>query len=432
MRVAVLGYGVEGRSAARYWRDMGAEITVCDSSEELDLPVDVQSQLGENYLEGLDQFDLIVRSPGVLPSQFETSTPVTTVMDEFLRVCPAPVIGVTGSKGKGTTATLIHKMLEATGRTAWLGGNIGLPPLEFLAQVSPSDYVVLEMSNLQLWDITSSPQIAVLLAITPDHLDWHEGKMSAYVATKANITRFQRSEDKLFYRADNPYTEEIAATTAAQALAFMNPASAWVDGEEVKYQDTHICAVSEVQLVGRHNLDNICAALAAVWQVAPDPTALRSAIREYKGLEHRLEFVHRISKVDYYNDSIGTTPEAAMAAIRAFKQPKVLIMGGSSKGVDFKELAVELTAQSVRGVVLIGETATELAATLERAGYQGELEQLEDSETIIKEAVDIAAKLAQPGDVVLLAPACASFGLFKNYQERGKQFKAAVEKLTHS
>lgn len=430
MKLAILGFGIEGRSAYAYFsKDPDAEITICDSNESLTVPEGANARLGTHYLDRLDDFDLIVRSPGVLPTMFETGAQVTSALDEFLAHCPAPVIGVTGSKGKGTTATLAHEMLEAAGKTAWLGGNIGTPPLDFLDQVKPDHVVVLEMSNLQLWDITRSPQVAVLLMITPEHLDWHEGSMEAYVATKANITTHQSSSDRLFYRADNTYTEQIAKGSPAQTVPFMTPESAWVDGEVIRYEAQEVCMVSDVNLPGTHNLDNVCAAVAAVWQFAPDPRALKAAIRPFKGLPHRLEYVAEKSGVDYYDDSIGTTPEATMAALAAFKQPKVLIMGGSSKGADFAELARAIKDTNVRGIFLMGDTASELKAALEAAKYEGAVK-LIDGEAPMQQAVRGAAELAEAGDVVLLAPACASFGLFKNYQDRGDQFKASVATLS--
>lgn len=437
-RIAILGYGMEGRSAYRHLKRYGAsDITICDGNKNLELPKDVTSRLGEDYLEGLDDFDLIFRSPGVLPWKFTTDTPVTSVMDRFLRLCPATAIGVTGSKGKGTTATLVHRMLEAGGLNAYLGGNIGLPPLDFLEELSGEDCVVLEMSNLQLWDIGSSPDIAVLLMITREHLDWHRGDMDEYVATKANITAFQRENDVLVHHGSNRYTVEIAGSSQARKVPYYaatdqhdpSPESAYIRGGSIYYGDNLVCDTGGVRLLGRHNLENVCAAVAAAWQVVEGLEPIRQAIKGFAGLPHRLEYVTEKSGVEYYDDSIGTTPEAAMAAIEAFERPKVLIMGGSSKDSDFTELTRQISTSDVKGVVLLGDTAEELEQELQQSGFRGEIDNLSGSTEVMYRAVERASRMADSGDAVLLAPACASFGLFANYKDRGEQFQLAVNKL---
>ncbi len=438
-QIAILGFGVEGKSAYEYFSSLGDEVTVCDAREDVELPKGVRANLGDSYLNSLEDYDLVVRSPGILPYQLPANINVTSVMNEFLADCPEGVItiGVTGSKGKGTTSAFVYEILKTAGLNTFLGGNIGIPPLDFIDQLKAGDYVVLEMSNLQLWDITRSPDIAVLLMITPDHMDWHRGDMDEYVATKANITKYQNKQDLLVHHPDNQFVSKIVDKSVAQKLAFMNKNSAWVDDETIKFAGIEIAKTSDVNLVGKHNLENICAGISATWDILLKNLGdeekvvdvLNSSIKSYKGLPHRLEFVAKKAGVRFYDDSIGTTPEAAIAAIRAFDEPKILIMGGSSKGADFSELAGEISRSNVKFVVLMGNTTNDLREALGAVGYKGGIEVVDDGSESMRRAVKSVVNVAGEGDVVLLAPACASFDLFKDYKDRGEQFKRAVSSL---
>ncbi len=439
MKVAVIGYGVEGQAAAKYWAKQGAQITVCDRNGELKLPQGYRAKLGTGasddagYLAGLGDMDLIVRSPGVRPDAILAANPlfpglagrITSSTREFLAQCPAVVVGVTGTKGKGTTSTLITKILEAAGRTVWLGGNIGRPALEFLPQVDEDDVVVLELSSFQLMDVERSPEVAVCLMMGRDHLDWHRD-MTEYIEAKSNLFRYQTIRDLAIYKAGDKLSTQIAATSPGRQLPYGEAPGACIEGEYITMEGVQIVAVKEVGLVGPHNLENICAAVTATWDlVGRDPMPARQAIREFTGLEHRLELVAEVAGVKYYDDSFATTPETAMAAIAAFEQPKVMILGGSDKGASYGRLAEAVEHGGVIHALLIGDTAPKLATALKRAGFT----HITQGITQMQQLVETCYHITEPGDVVLLSPACASFGSFANYKERGDQFKAAVADL---
>ena len=421
MKVAILGYGIEGKVAYDYWQALGNDVTIFDDNA-IKVPAGAKLQVGLDWQ--LGDFDLIVRSPGVRPDRIPQGIKVTSVVREFIAKCPAPIIGVTGTKGKGTTTTLITKMLEAAGKTAHLGGNIGRPALEFLDQVKTGDWVVLELSSFQLLDATQSPQIAVCLMIVPEHLNWHPD-MTEYVEAKGNIFRFQKPQDTAIYNARNKYSSQIAQLSEGTKLPYLDEAGAYVKDDQIFFQDTSICKTGEVDLLGAHNLENVCAAVAAVYPLIKDAASLAKAIREFKGLEHRLEVAGLVDGITYVDDSFSTTPETTIAAINSFDQPKVLILGGSDKGSDYTEMARFITDANVRHVIAIGDMATKISRALQAADYDA----ITTGPTDMTQIMKAAGEVAKSGDVVLLSPACASFGLFKDYKERGNQFKQAVQAL---
>lgn len=440
--VAVIGYGVDGASAVGYWHKQGANITICDEQTDVLLPNYVDSQLGAGYLDNLDRFDLLVRTSGLNPAKIVAANPqspdilkkVTTAINEFFAHCPAPIIAVTGTKGKGTTCTLIQKMLQESGKKAFLGGNIGTVPLDFLADVTADSYVVLELSSFQLIDFVNRPSVGVCLMVVPEHLDWHANK-EEYFAAKANLFMHQTADDRLVYNGGNGITTKIVTESAASKIPFFVPlvgqenhkvAGAYVVNDTIFYRETEICATSDVALLGHHNLENVCAAITAVWPLIDgDIEIITKVVSEFKGLEHRIELVRELNGVKYYNDSFATTPEASIAAVRSFEEPKVLILGGIDKGIPFFDLVGELTRDNLRQVLTIGDTGPKIAEILTSRG----IENVAPGGNTMAEIVANAQKAAQPGDVVLLSTACASFDMFKNYKDRGYQFKHEVSKL---
>ncbi len=428
MKIAILGFGLQGKSAYEYWKT-GNEITVCDKDENLELPPNVQKHLGPEHLKNLDQFDLIVRSPIVHPRDIaaanspEILTKVTSVTNEFFKVCPTKnIIGVTGTKGKGTTSTLIAKMLEAAGKKVYLGGNIGTPPLDLLKNnINPEDWVVLELANFQLIDLKYSPHIGVCLMVVDEHLDWHKDSQE-YITAKQKLFTHQTESDVAIYYGLNDYAQHIASVSKGQKIPYMKHPGADVIENSVQIDGQAICDVGDIKLLGKHNWQNICAAVTAVWQISQDVQAIKSVLTTFKGLEHRLELVREVNGVKYYDDSFGTTPETAIVAIEAFEQPKVVILGGSDKGASFDELAMSVKNSNVRVAVLIGQMAPKIKQALDKVGYQTTV----DGGKTMPEIVAAAKSQAQPGDVVLLSTACASFDFFKNYEDRGEQFKQAV------
>ncbi|HSX44957.1 MAG TPA: UDP-N-acetylmuramoyl-L-alanine--D-glutamate ligase [Candidatus Saccharimonadales bacterium] len=432
MRVAILGYADQGRAALDYWRE-GNEITICDSRTDVELPEGVHHQLGENYLQNLDQFDLIVRgAPSIHPryiieaNSLEIMNKVTTVTNEFFRVCPSKnIIGVTGTKGKGTTSTLITKMLEASGQRVHLGGNIGTPPLDILkADIQSDDWVVLELANFQLIDFKYSPPIAVCLMVVPEHLDWHPD-INEYLVSKQQLFAHQTADDIAIYYSKNRNSRQVVSVSPGVKVPYMKAPGAFVDDGMITIDGQPICHTRELKLLGRHNWQNVCAALTATWIISKDVEAIRSVLTTFSGLEYRLQFIRAVDGVSYYNDSFGTTPETAIVAIKAFEQPKVLILGGSDKGASFEKLAQAVHENNVRQVLTIGKMGPEIGQALLHVGF----EDISDGGQTMDEIVSNAARLAEPGDVVLLSTACASFDMFKNYKDRGQQFNQAVQVL---
>jgi UDP-N-acetylmuramoylalanine--D-glutamate ligase len=439
MKIAIVGFATEGVVSAAYFAAQGHSVTVCDQNTAVVVPKAYETQLGDGYLANLDRFDVVVRSAGINPSVLLCVNPnveskITTAVDEFLRVCPTKnVIGITGTKGKGTTSTLTAKMLEAAGKTVWLGGNIGRSPLEFVNEIKPDDWVVLELSSFQLCDVRHSPHIAVCLMVVPEHLNWH-ADMAEYTAAKSRLFLQQNRDDVAIYFTENEISTEIASQSHGQKIPYFQTPGAFVDNGTITISGAEICTTSELKLLGRHNWQNACAATTAVWQALQPTipgeintvkTAIRGVLTTFSGLEHRLEFVRELDRVSYYDDSFGTTPETAIVAIEAFAQPKVVILGGSDKGAPYDELARTVASNDVRKALLIGDQAGRIQGALERVGFRDFIAGGESMTAIITNA----RSSAEPGDVVLLSTGCASFGMFENYKDRGNQFKQVLQSL---
>ena len=428
MKIAIIGFATEGRVSAEYWARQGQEVTVCDQDESLAVPSEFERQLGKQYLDDLARFDVIVRSAGIHPDIILADNPtvrpkITTAVNEFLAHCPTKnTIGITGTKGKGTTSTLVTKMLEAAGKTVWLGGNIGRSPLEFIDQIRPDDWVVLELSSFQLSDIKHSTHIATCLMVVPEHLNWHDD-VDDYIDAKTQLFIHQSEYDTAIYYAQNEISEDVACASIGTCLPYYEAPGAYINNHAVTIDSQEICKVNEVGLLGEFNLQNVCAAVTTVWAAGNhDTQALRSVIAEFKGLEHHLEFVRELGGVSYYDDSFATIPEATIEAIRAFKQPKVVILGGSDKGAAYDILAEAVAKNNVRHAVLIGDQAKRIQTALEHVGFSDYSLGGNTMPAIVKEAQHVA----KSGDIVLLSTACASFGLFQDYKDRGNQFKSVV------
>lgn len=435
MKIAILGFAGQGKSAFEYWNKDGNEIVIHDAKEDIEAPAGVRTVLGENYLQNLNVYDLVVRTPAIHPNDIvaanyaEILSKTTTVTNEFLKVCPTKnIIGVTGTKGKGTTSTLITKILEAAGKKVHLGGNIGIPPLELLKDIiKPDDWVVLELANFQLIDLKMSPHIGVCLMVAPEHLDWHED-MVEYIQTKSQLFRNQTTSDIAIYNADNEDSQYVVESSKGRKIPYLAPPGALIENEEIKINDQHIVSVSEVKLLGRHNLQNVCAAITAVWQILQDKDAAKKAITEFTGLPHRLELVRELDGIKFFNDSFASAPDATVAALTAITQPKVMIVGGYDRNLDLKHLAegVVSNSSSVRRVLVIGQSAGRVAEALVEKGYHNyTMVTAKDMSTIVK----IAQAEAQAGDAVVLSPGFPSFDMFKNFEDRGLQYKDCVAKL---
>ncbi len=431
--VAIVGFGVEGQSAARYYLEQGSQVTVLDMQKHAVIPPQYHKVLGEDYLDSLERFDLIVRSPIMHPyklaAKLKQPVPITSSVIEFFDHCPAQVIGVTGTKGKSTTASLIAHMLETAGKKTWLAGNIGVPVLDILKDIKSSDWVVLELSSFQLQDLKHSPHIGVMLHIGIDHLDYHQDEKE-YREAKAPLWQYQYSDDIAVYRAEDPLLEEMLRLSAAQTkIPFCSDHAlsrgAYIADGAVYYDEHKICKISDVPLLGAHNLENICAAVAACYDIIHDTDILERAIKTFKSLPHRLQPIAEIDGVQYIDDSISTNPDTAIAALKTFPEPKVVILGGSDKGLNFTDLATEITRSNVKYIIIMGSTANKIVESLKKVRFSDFQVGPDDMHEVVK----ISSQKAEPGNIVLLSPGCASFGLFRNYKDRGEQFSAAVKSI---
>ncbi len=428
MKIAIAGFGIEGKANYTYWNTPENQLVIVDEHDipESDLPLDASVITGEGAFGRLQGFDMVVRTAGLAPRKIVTDGQVWSATNEFFAHCRAPIIGVTGSKGKGTTSSLIASILRASGKTVHLVGNIGLPALDSLPAITEDDIVVYELSSFQLWDIQQAASVAVVLYIEPDHLDVH-ADFDDYIAAKSHIASLQTTTDRVVYCAANQWATAIARQSPGQRLPYPAPQTAHVRGEYFYYGETELCAIDALQLPGQHNLDNACAAITAVWSWVQDGATIAEGLSSFDGLPHRLKFVRELGGVRYYDDSIATTPGSAIAALAAFDAPKVLILGGSPKGADFAPLAQAIAASNTRRLVLIGSEAPRIQAALDAAGVTTYA--LLGSDVTMPDIVAAARAAAEPGDVVVLSPSCASFGMFANYADRGQQFIDAVQAL---
>ncbi|HWY79198.1 MAG TPA: UDP-N-acetylmuramoyl-L-alanine--D-glutamate ligase [Candidatus Sulfotelmatobacter sp.] len=445
-KVAILGFGVEGLSSLLFLKKNGASVWILDRKQKDSLDHNLVTQaeeleaefiFGKKYLENLTDYDIIIRSPGVrrtLPELLvaqHQGIVVTSQTKIFFDLCPCPIIGITGTKGKGTTATLIYEMLKEAGKDAYLGGNIGIPPFAFLDKLQPSSIVVLELSSFQLQDLTRSPHIGVMLMVTSEHLD-HHSDHAEYVDAKRNLLRFQTQDDFAIVNRDYPASNESDVETNSKVF-YISSERETENGCYALYgkifvrknsNDDEIIKTSEIALPGKHNLENVCAAVMAARLAGVSTNHIVKILKEFVGLPHRLELVAEINGVKYYDDSFSTTPETAIAAIGSFDQPKILILGGSSKGSDFIELGkVIRESDSIKAIIGIGNEWEEIKYHLGRLTSQ--ILVIEGA-TTMHQVLQASVKIAQRGDVILLSPACASFGMFKSYKDRGEQFKKEV------
>lgn len=452
--IGVLGLSTEGRDTVRFLHQRGAIITCCDrrTKEALGTTYEEMSglgvsfRLGEEYLGYLDSFDIVVRTPGMSPRLPELVAyrkdggEITSLTKIFFAKSRAPIIGVTGTKGKGTTSTLIAEMLESDGKTVHLGGNVGTPLLSRVDAIQPDDWVVLELSSFQLEDLTQSPHIAVVLRTTQEHLanfdklatNFHPTK-EAYVEAKKSIVRYQTARDVVIVNADDPTSRSFAKETKARSFYFSTldtTVDAYLADHAVYFRTDgstrKLCDRETVKLHGDHNLENIAAASLIARAAGVSIEAIVKVATTFPGLEHRLELVRVVSGVTYINDTFSTVPETTIAAIRSFNEPIILILGGSEKGSDFTKMGEEIAKSNVKTIIVIGDMTKRILAAVDSAKYRGKrIVGLKNMKMVVAAAV----KEAVSGDVVLLSPACASFDMFPNYKVRGKQFKEAVMML---
>jgi UDP-N-acetylmuramoylalanine--D-glutamate ligase len=445
-KIAVLGFGMEGKDVLGFLSEEDADITIFDqkNKEEIDLQGvsgHIKLNLGPDYLkEGLKGFDIIIRSPGVyrnIPEILEAEkngSHVTSAVDIFLGNCPAKIIGVTGTKGKGTTSTLIYDILKNSGKKVFLAGNIGKPFLELLDTLDSKSFVVMELSSFQLIDLTVSPHIGVVLNITEDHLDWHKN-IEEYIDAKKNILSHQKDTDFAVINYDYETTRSFERLGGGKKYYFSKTkkveGSYVLDGDiflSVNKETEVVGPVEKLLLKGSHNWENISAASLASYLAGAPIDKISKTIFEFKGLEHRLELVKDVSGINFYNDSFSTGPQPVVAAVNSFTEPVTLILGGRGKGLDYTEMAKEIVSKkNIKTVIVIGEMAQDFHSVLVNSGFSNSL--IDMGGTDIGAIVQRAFKETPKGGAVVFSPGATSFDMFNNYKERGIKFKEAVNKL---
>lgn len=450
----MLGLGIENYALIKFLlrQKINCEITVCDARGAKELGKRYKEltrlsaifprksasspyksalkwQLGKNYNKDLDKFDILFRSPGwpyppyTSLNKEDRERIISSPMKLFFRLCPTKnIIGVTGTKGKGTTASLIYAILKqnfknaATNgahankikRNVWLGGNIGVAPFEFLSKIKKNDWVVLEMSSFQLEDMKTSPRIAVITNFYKEHLspadpnnpNYHK-TLKDYREAKMNILRWQKKGDYALLNSNFQFPKN------KRKIIYFTKSNL------------------KSKLIGEHNKENVAAAVAAAKIAGIKDVIIKKAVANFKGLEHRLEFVVSKHNLKYYNDSFATTPESAITALKSFSAPIILLAGGADKGSGFRALAEEIKKRVKFVVLFAGKATPRLKKELLKIKCPADKMRLVHS---MVEAIKLARNRAEADDIVLLSPACASFGIFKNYKERGKQFKLEVKK----
>jgi len=446
---AVLGIGASNAPVIKFLVEAGTRVTACDmkTKEELgdaykkvaDLPVEFR--LGPGYLDGLEGFDMVFPTPGMpldlpeLVKARERGARQSNEVGLFLDLCEAPVVGITGSDGKTTTTTLVSEVLKAAGKKVFTGGNIGNPLLSEVFDITPDSIVVLELSSFQLQPLSKSPHIGVVLNLSANHLDHHRS-MEEYAEAKKNIFRHQRPDDFAVLNFDNAYTRAMGDECPGHRIFFSRrcemPGGAFLRGDDIVVavhgREEVAASRSDIRIPGEHNVENVLAVAAVTALCGCDFAALRQVLREFRGVAHRIEFVAEVGGVRFYDDSIATTPSRAVAGLRSFREPVVVIAGGSGKNVPFDEFA-DAAVEQAKAVVLVGETASQIRAAIEDAqARRGKVVRVVEARSF-EEAVHLAAHEAAPGDVVLLSPACASFDMFRNYKERGDRFKEIVQTM---
>ena len=448
-RTAVIGLGVSNIPLIDYLYELNAKVTVFDERNIEALDKNVVDKInsygfelvtGRNALHFLRGYKIIFRSPSCLPttlqlvSEQKRGAIVTSEIEMLMNTCPCKIIGVTGSDGKTTTTTLIYEILKKGGYNCHLGGNIGIPLFTKVKDFKEDDIVVLELSSFQLMEMEISPDIAVVTNVSPNHLDKHSS-YEEYIEAKKNIFAYQDKDGKVVLNYDNEITRKFAEDAIGKVEFFsskekLEDGIIYSDGTIKECKDNvrkHIINVKDIHLRGIHNYENICAAIAATSDLVSTEVQIE-AIKEFKGVEHRLEFVRELDGVKWYNDSIGTSPSRTIAGLYSFDERIVLIAGGYDKNLDYAPLAKPILEKADK-IILMGETAPKIEAAISKAIANTDIVFPMYRVKDLKQAVERARKISKKGDVVLFSPASASFDMFKNFEERGEKFKEYVREL---
>ena len=450
-KVAFIGAGVSHKRCIEQFVELGAQVTLCDQKKSLEdfgayahtlRRLHVRLSLGEHYTDGFAGQDIIMRTPGYeyykpeLQAALQAGTKVTSEVELFFELCPCEIVAVTGSDGKTTTTTLISKMFEAAGHKVFLGGNIGAALLPQLADVTPEAVAVVELSSFQLISMRVSPKVAVVTNVTPNHLDHHKD-MQEYIDAKRNILLWQVPPCRAVLGFENEISRGMQKDCKGEQVWFTRLHET-DKGAFLRESDDTLCYAengvvtpilprAEVKLRGLHNVENLLAAIAAVWGRVP-VEAMRQVGSTFTGVEHRIEPVRTLDGVTYYNDSIASSPTRTIAGLRSFNQKIILIAGGYDKKIPYEPLAPEILAH-VKTLVLMGATGPRIEAAVRGcAGFDESALTILHADSM-QHAVELARGAARPGDVVSLSPASASFDLYPNFEVRGRDYKNIVNNL---
>ena len=442
-RVAVLGIGVSNRPLIRLLLSYGIDTIACDKLERENIDEEVFElekagavlKLGASYLDDI-QADIVFRTPGMHPdipalrALRNKGAVITSEMEVFFDVCPCTVIAVTGSDGKTTTTTLIAEILKRSGKTVWIGGNIGQPLLPVAEKMLPEDFAVIELSSFQLMNMNISPNVAVITNLSPNHLDVHKD-MNEYIRAKENIYLNQTEHCRLILNQDNGITSSFCSKARSEVLCFSRVSKpttgAYFYDGAIFFNGKKTLEQKEILLPGLHNVENYMAAICAVDGYASIED-IRYVAMNFSGVEHRIEYVRNLNGVRYYNDSIASSPSRTIAGLHAFDQKLILIAGGYDKKIPFDELGEEICAH-VKRLILCGATANKIKnAVINAKGYHENSPEIVIKDNLY-EAVADAYRFAMSGDIVTLSPACAAFDQYKNFMVRGTAYKEIVHAL---
>jgi len=442
--VAVVGIGVSNIPLIEFLVKLGAKVTAFDrkNSDQLKEVIEkfstmgVSFQLGENYLDNLTGFQVVFKTPSMridseaLVRVKKEGAYITSEMEEFVRYCPAKVYGITGSDGKTTTTSLIYRILKEQGFNTWVGGNIGTPLFTKIEEMLPSDRVVLELSSFQLMTMTDSPEVALITNLSPNHLDMHKD-MTEYVDSKKNIYQYQSNDNLLVLNKDNNITSSMIGEAKGKTYTFSIKQEiaqgAYYKDEVLYVMGAKVCSKNEVKLKGMYNIENLLAAFSATCdEVSID--IMKKVAMTFTGVEHRNEFVRVLDEVEYYNNSIASSPTRTVASLLAFEKPVILIAGGYDKNLPFEPLAFD-GYEKIKALVLLGATKDKIKAAFDLLKEEKGIEVPVYITRSLEEAVEKSREIAVKGDIVTLAPACASFDMFPNFEVRGNRFKEIVNGL---
>lgn len=446
-KIAMCGIGVSNTPLILNFLKNGAKVYACDRRNRALLgeianqleEAGAELRLGDTYLDNLE-VDIIFRTPGMsfnlpeLEAAREKGIAVTSEMEVFFDLCPATIFAVTGSDGKTTTTTLIAKMLEAEGKKVFVGGNIGKPLLPEIENITEEDFVVVELSSFQLISMRKSPDVAVVTNVAPNHLDVHKD-MDEYIESKMNVILHQTAFSRTVLNRENEITKGFKKYVRGQSLMFSMEGptknGAWLDENGIIHMcyrgiDAPIMHRDEIAILGDHNVENYLAAISAVWGYVSAEN-IKKVANEFKGVEHRIEFVREVNGVKFYNDSIASSPTRTIAGLKAFNQKVRLIAGGYDKHIPFEPM-VPYVLEKVEKLYLCGHTAEKIESAVKAdSNYNGKPEIVRVAN--LEEAVKTAFSDSKSGDIVTLSPACASFDAFPNFMARGNYFKELVNKL---